>query len=80
MPERLPSLSSGRRRSTPDFALTQETAPLVADIRRRLYGLPLAIELAVARLKLFALPVLKLSRNAETLRGFGVLDLLWIFN
>jgi predicted ATPase/class 3 adenylate cyclase len=36
------------------FELTDENAPIVADICRRLDGIPLAIELAASRMKMFA--------------------------
>ena len=45
----------------PDFQATTETAPIIAEICRQLDGLPLAIELAVARIKLFS-PVTLLQR------------------
>jgi predicted ATPase len=45
----------------PDFQVTAETAPIIAEICRRLDGLPLAIELAAARTKLFP-PVTLLQR------------------
>jgi predicted ATPase len=44
-----------------DFALDAETRPLVTDIVRRLDGLPLAIELAAARLR--TLPLAEVSRR-----------------
>jgi predicted ATPase/DNA-binding SARP family transcriptional activator len=46
---------------SPDFTLNDETRPLVTDIVRRLDGLPLAIELAAARLR--TLPLAEVSRR-----------------
>ena len=48
----------------PHFAVTEGTAPLVAEICRRLDGLPLAIELAAARIRL-----LSLEAMLDRLRG-----------
>lgn len=62
----------------PDFALTDKNAPAVAEICVRLDGLPLAIELAVARIKLLppqAMLVRLKQHRLRLLRG-GSRDLL----
>ena len=60
----------------PDFAVTNDNAPAVAEICYRLDGLPLAIELAAARIKI--LPpqalLLRLENRFDVLRG-GTRDL-----
>ena len=50
----------------PDFTLDAENAPAVAEITRRLDGLPLAIELAASRVKLLP-PQTMLARLEESL-------------
>jgi len=57
----------------PDLALTAETAPAVAEICRRLDGLPVAIELAAARVKVLSPTALqaRLERRLPLLTGGG---------
>jgi predicted ATPase/class 3 adenylate cyclase len=51
----------------PEFQVTNETAPVVAEICARLDGLPLAIELAAARIRIFP-PQPLLARLGNRLR------------
>jgi tetratricopeptide (TPR) repeat protein len=60
----------------PDFTITTEDAPTIAEICVRLDGLPLAIELAAARSRLFSLEMMRrrLESRLGTLTG-GARDL-----
>jgi predicted ATPase/class 3 adenylate cyclase len=60
----------------PNLELTSETGPLIAAICERLDGLPLAIELGAARLRLFSVPQLhdRLTQRLPLLTG-GARDL-----
>jgi predicted ATPase/class 3 adenylate cyclase len=57
----------------PDFQVTNENAPAVTEICARLDGLPLAIELAAARIRLFPPQALlsRLSSRLKVLTGGG---------
>jgi predicted ATPase/class 3 adenylate cyclase len=60
----------------PDFQVTNENAPAVAAIAARLHGMPLAIELAAARIKLFSPEALRTRlENQLGLLSAGARDL-----
>jgi predicted ATPase len=60
----------------PDFTLTKENAPAIAEIVARLDGLPLALELAAARVKLLSPAAMqsRLEKRLQLLTG-GAMDL-----
>jgi len=66
LPDAMELLTQRARAVAPDFKLTDENMDAVAEICRRLDGLPLAIELAAARARLLA-PVEILARTASPL-------------
>jgi predicted ATPase/Tfp pilus assembly protein PilF len=78
--EEVASSSSGRlfveraRAVSPAFGLGEENAAQVATICRQLAGLPLALELAAARVR-FLSPSLLLARLDRALSGSGARDL-----
>ena len=64
------------RTARPNFALSEENAPVIAEICHRLDGLPLAIELAAARVKLLsAQAILARLENSLNLLTGGAVDL-----
>jgi predicted ATPase/class 3 adenylate cyclase len=64
------------RTVNPEFSVSDADAPVLAEICRRLDGLPLAIELAAARTRLLPLPALlaRLGARLQLLKG-GARDL-----
>lgn len=58
----------------PDFAVSDGNARVIAEICRRLDGLPLAIELAAVRLRLFSPKVLLIQLNSANSAALDVLS------
>ena len=75
-PEAVQLFVQRAREARGDFVLTDESYPVLVEICTRLDGLPLAIELAAARLKLFSPNELRdrLTSRLDLLRG-GARDL-----
>ncbi len=72
--EAIPSVELFLQRAravAPNFSLTAENAPEIAEICRRLEGVPLALELAAARVKLFSPRTLlgRLEKRLDLLTG-----------
>ena len=69
--------SARARASQPGFTLNDENAEAIAEICRRLDGIPLAIELAAARLRLFTPEAMlqRMGRRRLRLLSGGVRDL-----
>ena len=76
LPDAVALFVARARELRPDLEVDAETGPLIADICQRLDGLPLAIELAAARLRLFSLAALhdRLTQRLPLLVG-GARDL-----
>ncbi len=61
--------------ASPNFVLTEENAPMVAEICVRLDGLPLALELAAGRMKMFSVQMILMRLNPLKFLTGGPRDL-----